>query len=186
MRQTVGIILTGGLSTRMGTDKATMLVAGKPMVVSVADALWEAGLHPVECQGGDAAAIEQYGLFVFPDTLPGAGPLVAIRTALARHPDSDVVVVACDLVDVDVATIRALVEQGAASADAAVVAANADGQHHMLAWWRAGVGEELASLTDEGVVSYQDALIRLSAVDFPVEPRVVRNLNSPADLAVGE
>ncbi len=186
MTGTVGVVLTGGASTRMGADKATLAVGGKPMVVSVADALWEAGLRPVECQGGDAAAIEEFGLQVSADPEPGAGPLVAIHAALDRHPGSDVVVVACDLVDIDFQTVRALVAAAADEDRTDVVAAAVNGHHHMLSWWRAGTATKLEALLAEGVDAYQDALARLETADFPVTAAAVRNVNTPADLATGE
>ena len=186
MSHTVGIILTGGNSRRMGTDKASMIVAGKPMVVKVADALWEAGLHPVECQGGDATTIEQFGLTVAADPEPGSGPLSAIRAALERHADSDAVVVACDLVDLDGETVRALVDAGTDDSHPDVAAALSNGELHMISWWRAGTGSKLASLIDEGVDSYQAALDRLGAARVPVPAGVVRNVNTPDDLGPGE
>ena len=186
MSHTVGIILTGGGSRRMGTDKASMIVAGKPMVVHVADALWEAGLHPIECQGGDAATIEQFGVTVAADPEPRAGPVAAIRAALDRHADSDVVVVACDLVDLDGQTVRALVDAGAAEARPDVAAAMSNGELHMISWWRAGTGSKLATLIGEGVDSYQTALDRLGAARVPVPTDVVRNVNTPDDLGPGE
>ena len=169
----------------MGVDKATLPVSGKPMVVCVADALWEAGLHPVECQGGDAAAIEEFGLCVESDPEAGAGPVAAMHTALARHPGSDVVIVACDLVDLDGETIRALVDASKSDARPDVTAAFADGQHHMASWWRAGTSRKLAGLLAEGVDAYQDALDRLVTLDVHVDEAVVRNVNTPSDLARG-
>ncbi|MEO6653851.1 MAG: molybdenum cofactor guanylyltransferase [Ilumatobacteraceae bacterium] len=183
---TVGIVLAGGLSTRMGVDKATLSVAGKPMVVLVADALWEAGLRPVECQGGDVAAIGEFGLFVAPDDDPGCGPLVAIRSALERHRDRDVVVVACDLVAIDSDTIRSLIAAGSAQPHADVVAVVADGRHHLVSWWRHGTDRSLGALIDDGVEAFQEALARLVTVDLPVDSSLVRNVNSPADLGLGE
>ena len=56
-RHPVGVVLAGGASTRMGVDKATLIVGDKPMAIRVADAMWEAGCHPVESQGGDTAAM---------------------------------------------------------------------------------------------------------------------------------
>lgn len=182
MSATVGVVLTGGASTRMGADKATLVVDGKPMAVRVADALWEAGCQPVECQGGDAASIEAYGLTVHPDRLSGGGPLAAIATALDRHHDDDVVVVACDLVDVDAPAIETLIERGQSDALIDVVAARDEGGRHLLVWWRAGSGTRIASLIDEGVRSYRDALDRLDVCDVAVTSSAIRNVNTPDDL----
>ena len=185
MSGTVGVILTGGASSRMGADKATLPVHGKPMVVCVADALWEAGLHPVECQGGDVESIEEFGLRVVPDPEPGRGPLAAMHAALERNADRDVVIVACDLVDIEGHTIRALLDAATAEGRPDVAAAFADGQHHLASWWRAGTAGKLAALRAEGVDAYQAALARLVTLDVPVAEAAIRNVNTPSDLAAG-
>jgi molybdopterin-guanine dinucleotide biosynthesis protein A len=180
-RHPVGVVLTGGASTRMGVDKATLVIGDKPMAVRVADVMWEAGCQPVECQGGDVATITEYGLVAVPDRDPGSGPVAAIRDALDRHEGSDVVVVACDLVDVDAATIAAVSDAGAGG-DADVAVAASDGQRHLISWWSAGVGPRLDELVGAGVTSYREALSELKAVDVAVDPTVVRNVNTPTDL----
>lgn len=178
----VGVVLTGGASERMGVDKATLVVDGKPMAVRVGDALWEAGCHPVECQGGDADAIHGYGMDVFPDSRPGGGPLSALHDALARHVTSPVVVAACDLVDLDAETISSLIEAGAAHGPADVAVATTAGDRHLVAWWRTGVAERLAPLIDAGVRSFRGALAELDTIDVPVPAAAVRNLNTPSDV----
>lgn len=178
----VGVVLAGGRSERMGSDKATMVVGGKPMVVRVADAMWEAGCRHVECQGGDLVAIREYGIEVLADSNPGDGPVAAICDALDRHPTSSVVVAACDLVDVDSATIRQVVDAGIGRDDADVAVAVTDGERHLVAWWRAGTGDRLLAVLGEGVTSYRAALARFVTVDVEVEPGAVRNLNTPTDV----
>ena len=46
-----------------------------------------------------------------PDTLTDAGPLAGWLSAWAQHPDSALLVVACDLPLLDLATLQCLVEQ---------------------------------------------------------------------------
>jgi molybdopterin-guanine dinucleotide biosynthesis protein A len=166
----------------MGADKATMYVDGKPMVVSVADAMWEAGCQPVECQGGDVDAIAAFGLDVIPDAVPGLGPLAAISAALTRHVGCDVLVSACDLVDLDSDTIRSLIAAGIEDrAVADVVVASTDSDRHLVSWWRDGIGQRLEALVATGVTSYRDALDLLDTLDVQVARAVVRNVNTPAD-----
>lgn len=177
-----GVVLTGGTSERMGVDKATLIVDGKPMVVRVGDALWEASCHPVECQGGDAVAIGGYGMDVFPDSRPGQGPLAAVYDALARHSTSAVVVAACDLVDLDAGTVRLLVDAGSSGDGVDVAVAATHGDRHLVAWWRAGVADRLARLLDGDVRSFRDALAELNTIDVEVSAASVRNLNTPTDV----
>lgn len=194
-----GVVLTGGVSERMGVDKATLVVDGTPMAVRVADALWEAGCQPVDCQGGDLAAMLEYGLEALPDSEPGGGPLAAIRDALERHPERDVVVAACDLVDLDAATVSRLIDaapdddtddhaddhaddhiEGDERIDAVV--ARSGSERHLVCWWRSGSAERVGELLAAGVTSYRDALAQLRVRDVDVEPETMRNMNTPTDL----
>lgn len=181
----VGVVLTGGASKRMGVDKATLVVGGKPMAVRVADAMWEAGCHPVEAQGGDAAAIEQYGLDVIADLDPGCGPVTAIRDALRRHATRDVVVAACDLVDLDCATVRSLITTGRSNRSVDAVVAATGGERHLVSWWRAGSVDRLEALVRDGVVAYLAVLDALTVVDVQAPTAAMRNVNHPSDLARG-
>ena len=178
----VGVVLTGGASERMGVDKATLVVDGKPMAVRVGDALWEASCHPVECQGGDAVTIRGYGMDVFPDSHPGAGPLSAVLDALERHDTSPVVVAACDLVDLDAETVCRLIEAGAASGTADVAVATTGGDRHLVAWCRAGLVRRLAPVVEAGTRSFRGALSELDTLAVEVPVAAVRNLNTPSDV----
>ena len=94
-----GAVLTGGSSSRMGTDKALLELDGAVLARRVADALVTAGCAPVVAIGGDAGRLTAHGLAVVADRHPGEGPLGAIITALehAEPLEVDVVVVlACD------------------------------------------------------------------------------------------
>ena len=171
-----GVVLTGGGSRRMGTDKAFVLVDGRPMAIAVADALWEAGCQPVECQGGDLSGLASLGLDGFGDEHPNGGPVAAIRTASTRH-DGPIVAVACDLPFLDAGTVTAVVEAGAAEARAAV--ATAEGRHHLVLYVPAGsIGPEAV---DRSVHEWTRG-----AIEVPVDPAVVRNLNTPDDLRHGD
>lgn len=173
-RHPVGVILTGGESRRMGRDKAFVEVDGRPMVVAVADALWEGGCHPVECQGGDVDLLAELGLPAVADSTPGAGPVAAIADALGRH-DGPVVVAACDLANLDADTVQRLVSTGDAGGLAAVAASG--GHRHLLSYWSPG---SLDRLERDG--SYRDALDAVAAVSVDVDDVAMRNVNGPDDL----
>ena len=111
MAEWVGAVLTGGASTRMGRDKATIEVDGRAMADRVADARRAAGAVEVITIGGARGAIA--------DDVPGEGPLAGIVTALRWANGRTVVVAPCDLVDPGPAAFAALaaaVEAGAAVA----------------------------------------------------------------------
>lgn len=75
-------ILAGGLSSRMGTNKARLRLNGRPMLSFVREAAHAAGL-PVRV--------------VRTDAVPRCGPLGGIVTALLRSKGKAVVFLACDM-----------------------------------------------------------------------------------------
>lgn len=176
-----GAVLTGGASSRMGRDKALLAVHGQPMAARVAGALTAAGCRPVWCQGGDPA-LGTVGLDVVADERPGGGPVAAILSAL-RHAPGDVVVAACDLVDLDARSVRAV---AAATPPGAVAVAVAGGRRHLLSRWPAAAEPLLASSLAVGVRSYRDAIDALAGelgvVEVEVPEAAVRNVNTPGDL----
>ena len=104
----VGVVLCGGSSRRMGADKATLLLDGTAMARRVADVLREFGAGTVLTVGGDGRALEGVGDRHVEDELPGEGPLGGVATAAAAAPGRDLVVVACDLPDLDPGLLRTL------------------------------------------------------------------------------
>ena len=110
MRGVVGIILAGGKSNRMGTDKARFEIRGRPMAEWVADAM--GALDKVVMVGRRQGLA---GVEAIPDLQPGAvGPLSGLQTALSvfRCP---LVVVAVDQPLVRADTITRLAERAAAN-----------------------------------------------------------------------
>lgn len=175
------MVLAGGASKRMGTDKAFVEVDGRPMIVRVADALWEGGCKRVVCQGGAPELATTLGLEVLADSTPGAGPVSAILAAL-QHVGGPIVVAACDLADLDGHAVRDVIAVGSGSAAPLVAVAAADGRSHLLSFWSASALEPLRVVVADGVSAYLEALDALGAVAAPVDPAAVRNINRPEDL----
>lgn len=178
----IGVILTGGASRRMGTDKAFVVAAGRPMVIRVADALWEAGCAEVVCQGGDVARLGQLGLAAVPDRSPGGGPAAAIGEVLSRV-TAPLVLAACDLADLDAVTVRGVVDAGT-GADRVAVAVTT-GRPHLLSFWPESVRTAVDAALAAGVVAYHDLLDAVDALHVSVAAAAVRNVNTPDDVPGG-
>ena len=72
-----GFVLAGGLSSRMGRDKALLPYRGKTLVEHVAETVSEAlpeSSRPVAIIG-DPGRYGNLGYPVHPDSVPGCGPL---------------------------------------------------------------------------------------------------------------
>lgn len=75
-----GVILAGGASRRMGTDKCKMQLGGKPMLAIMRQKLLDAGARKIVVLG---LANEDGGIA---DQNPGQGPVVAAVHYLAEQP----------------------------------------------------------------------------------------------------
>lgn len=110
-----GLVLAGGRSSRMGTDKAALIHPdGRPLARRTRDLLAQAGCESVvlslrqeqELPPGfeDLPAVE---IVRDPQGTAG-GPLAGMIAAMNRSPDGGWLVLACDLPRLDLATLQHL------------------------------------------------------------------------------
>ena len=90
MTKPLGAILTGGRSSRMGQNKADVVVSGSTMLEHVAKALAAVADHIV------LLGPDREGWECWPDSVHAQGPLAGIATALTRMTSPRVVLVAID------------------------------------------------------------------------------------------
>ncbi|MBV2359043.1 molybdenum cofactor guanylyltransferase MobA [Thalassococcus sp. CAU 1522] len=110
MKQPLGVILAGGLATRMGGgDKALLPLGGRPLLAHVIDRLAPQVGGLALNANGDPARFDDFGLPVLPDSIDGfpgplAGVLAGLDWAAGQGADAVVTVAAdtpffpCDLV----------------------------------------------------------------------------------------
>ena len=169
----------------MGTDKALLVVDGRPLAVVAAEALRGAGATDVFAVGGDRAGLEAAGLRWVADRWPGEGPLGALVTALDASTADVVAVLACDMPDVAPAAVeQVLAALDDERADAAV--ATAGGRvHPLLGAYRRAAAPPLRTAFDAGERALLPALSALSVVEVGLrQPRWAINANRPDDVRV--
>jgi len=175
----VGAVLCGGASRRMGRDKALVPIDGVALARRVADALVAGGCSRVLAVGGDGPALVALGLEPVPDRWPGEGPLGGLATALGAANEGDVLVLApCDLLHPSAAAVATLLAALDGPEVEAVSVRVGDRVQWLPSAWRvtAGRAAQVAALVDGG-----DR--RLDAVAAVVGPGVrTVDLNS-ADVA---
>lgn len=193
-----GVVLAGGRSSRMGTDKALIEVGGRPLALIAADALRAAGAGRVVAIGGDRDGLEAIGLEVHPDDHPGEGPLGAIVTALGLGLGLDidlhdgdsggtthiVVVLACDMPTIDAETVAALVDALAAHPDADGAVPVLDGRRQILtAAYRVRLRPRLDAAFAAGERAPRRALEGVEIVEVDgLDPDRLADVDRPDDL----
>ena len=107
----VGLVLCGGESRRMGRDKGLMLKDGMPWAQYIGQLLAGYGrvfysIHPRQREAY-AAVLPADRLVVDSQDIPG--PLNGLLSTHVLMPEADVLLVACDMLDLDRATLDRLV-----------------------------------------------------------------------------
>lgn len=93
--EVTGIILAGGKSSRMGTDKGLQELSGKPLIYYAIQSLSELCNTIIISTSSDA--YQSFGYKTVADEIPGIGPMGGIYSALKQSKTEKNLVLSCDL-----------------------------------------------------------------------------------------
>ncbi|HAF68664.1 MAG TPA: hypothetical protein DCX77_03810 [Acidimicrobiaceae bacterium] len=167
-----GAILCGGRSTRMGQDKASLRLSGRPMVEWVAGAMREAGVEPIVALGGKSSI----ALPIVPDELEQQGPLHVLINAVEQL--GDILVCPCDVPLVSAQLFRSVLIAGAAS-ERPVVLAESDRLQPLIGLYKKSSAELLRSAFDRGERGPKMALKEGDFLVVRATPEETQNINTP-------
>ena len=181
-----GLVLAGGSSTRMHRDKASLQYRGKTQLdrtVELAKRHVAKVFVSVRANQTLDPNRAQYPMIV--DSVEGEGPIVGIRSALAAHPTSAWLVLACDLPFLSDAAIEALLRARDPKRLATAYISAHDGLPEPLcAIWESAAAPALADYQVGGGHCPRKFLIRHGArLLDPVDPRALDNVNTPEEYA---
>ena len=185
-RPLYGLVLAGGRSRRMGRDKALLELDGKTQLERAMTALAAVTerqfVSTRRDQSGDDER-QRYAQIV--DRYDELGPVAGILSALESHPEADWLVVACDLPNLDSATLEFLVENRDLEAPFTAFESSHDGLPEPLcAIYPAESVTRVREFVDEGIVCPRKMLIRSdTALLVQPNPSSLDNVNTPDDLA---
>ncbi len=181
-----GLVLSGGKSRRMGTDKALLERDGRILLDYMVDLL---GRHTERVFVSTRAEQEQdaqrarFDRIV--DRYDDLGPLAGILSAMDEHLDADWLVVACDLPNVSDAALEHLLKQRSNEHPFTAFISSHDGLPEPLcALWRAGTDSIIRGFIEAGRTCPRKILIRSDThLIEQLDPRWLDNVNTPDDLA---
>jgi len=93
--EVTGIILAGGKSSRMGTEKGLVHLCGKPLISFAISALSKVCNHIIISSSSEAYMT--FGYQVVADEFPGIGPLGGIFSTLRQSRTEHNLVLSCDM-----------------------------------------------------------------------------------------
>lgn len=184
--RTCGLVLAGGRSRRIGQDKARLTRNGTSLLehaFRLVDEVTGDAYVSVRPDQVDDAERRRFPQVV--DRFHDLGPVAGILSAQLAHPDADWLVVACDLPNLDRATLANLLTRAPAEAPFVAYRSRLDGLPEPLcALYRRGSAALVDAAVKQGVVCPRKILLRNDAVllDLPQQDALA-NVNTPEDLA---
>jgi molybdopterin-guanine dinucleotide biosynthesis protein A len=179
MEPITGIILAGGKSSRMGTDKGLMRLDGKPMIQHILDPMAKI-CHRVLIVTGNPI----YGMFgaeLVSDEAPDYGPVMGILSGLKQSSTERNLVLSCDAPFVTFGLLKKLVLN---SDEAEVVVAHSEkGIHPLIAVYSRLSIPVFEDAVKEDEHRLRTVLERLNVCKLHVQDEeLLRNVNTQADL----
>ncbi|MDH3532975.1 MAG: NTP transferase domain-containing protein [Gammaproteobacteria bacterium] len=180
-----GLVLAGGESRRMGQDKALLARDGQSQLAHMVELLGRVTDRVfVSARAEQQQESERRRFAQIIDRVTGIGPVAGILAALHEYPQADWLVVACDLPNIDRATLEFLLEQRSAEEPFTAFKSSYDGLPEPLcALYRSGSEAIIQEFVDAGIVCPRKILIRSATrlLEQP-NPRSLDNVNTPDDL----
>jgi molybdopterin-guanine dinucleotide biosynthesis protein A len=182
-------ILAGGKSTRMGADKAFVMLEGRTLLERALELA--RSITPDVRIVGDSAKFATFAPVV-EDIFPNCGPLGGIHAALGSSPNELNLILAVDVPFVSAALLQYLIACARQSASATVTVAHSGGKWQPLcAVYRSNFADAAERSLRAGhykidklfaaTITQKIADEELGAAGFP--PNLFRNLNTREELA---
>ena len=181
-----GLILAGGESRRMGQDKALLLRDGKSQLAHIAALLEDMTDRVfVSTRSEQQGEVERSRFAQIVDRYKDIGPIAGILSAMDEYPEVDWLIVACDLPNIDTATLRYLLNNRSGEQPFTAFRSSHDGLPEPLcALYRSGSDAIIRQFVDNDIsVCPRKILIRSDThlIEQP-NPVALDNINTPHDL----
>ncbi len=179
-----GIILAGGKSSRMGTDKAFLIYNNKTFIEHVIEAL-KPSVRDIIISA-NTAVYSSLGYKVCNDSIPNCGPLGGIYTALSNSKSEKNIVISCDMPLVNAHLIKYLIEH-AQEKQVNLLAHNGDIEP-LCAIYDKSCLPILKTCLKNNFLKMKNILGQLSTHEIEINnelfyhPQLMSNVNTPTEL----
>ena len=185
-----GIILAGGKSSRMGTDKGLLQLCGKHIVGYAIEAL--SGICNRIIISSTSDAYQSLGYEVIADEIPGIGPMGGVYSALKESKTEKNLILSCDLPFVSKELLEHILSHG----EGYQVAVPWQGNQHyepLCGFYDLSILDKLGEFIREGNYKLPDLFDEISINKLIINDRLsfyhenlFLNVNSKHDLQMAE
>jgi len=176
------IIMAGGGSSRMGTDKSLLPIKGQSMIEAICKQL-RGSFDEILISANEVDKFAFLGFEVIPDKVPEQGPLMGIASALEASANELNFVVACDIPKINLACVnRMLTEALESQADIVVPTTGEEKYEPLFAIYRKSALEAINKALSSGKRKITEVftLCRVKHIELDNTDWLV-NLNTMAD-----
>lgn len=180
-----GLVLAGGQSRRMGSDKALLLRDGKSQLERAVELLGEHLAEVFVSARRDQATEPERSRFpLITDRYDDLGPIAGILSAMDSDSQSAWLVLACDLPNVDTGTIGKLIAAYSEKHPFIAYKSTHDSLPEPLcAIFMPSSRKIIDRFVNDGIVCPRKMLIRSDTLQLKqANPKALDNMNSPEDL----
>ncbi len=181
-----GLILAGGESSRMGSDKSLLNYHGLPQTEHLYQLTQKLNLKSfISCRTQQIEKLHLSHLPVIPDRFTGFGPLGGILSAMATYPDKAWLVMACDLPLLTIETLNELIKSRDPLKQGTAYFNQERKQFEPLfAIYEPGIYSRMLHFLGEGVSCPQKVLFNSRVKILPLASQGrLQNVNTPEDRA---
>jgi len=181
MKDLQTIILAGGESKRMGSDKGLVKLDGKPLILRVIEAARGVSNRIVIISSNPD--YERFGVPVFEDIIKDKGPAGGIYTGLLNSKYETNVILSCDLPFVEPSLISVLVSRS--GNEDVLIYKDQDFNHPLIGVYKKSLTEHFKKCIDKNILTLSEILepLKVKELDVP-EPmkKQVVNVNTKKEL----
>lgn len=186
------LILTGGKSSRMGTDKASLKIGGVTQLERILELvrpltadIYLSVAHLSEGTSAFNSERSKLNVQLLPDLEPSPGPLGGLQAAFQHDPESNWLVIACDLPLLKNEDLQSLVDHHDDKKDATCFLNPLDDHPEPLcALYSPSAAVKLGIVLEKNQRCARRFLASLERTDLrPTDSRSLLNLNRPEHLA---
>jgi molybdenum cofactor guanylyltransferase len=179
------LILTGGKSVRMGTDKSLIRHHQLPQYLHLKEQCTLLNLPTLlSCRLEQKAQFDWPTHDIIEDRIADIGPLAGLISAWMRYPDQAWLTIACDMPNLSTKSIAQLIQQRTTSAMATTICLTQDQPEPMLTIWEPKAYSIIMQALSMGLTCprkiLQKSNVHSVMAEYPIE---LFNANTPEDLS---
>jgi len=177
-----GIILAGGKSSRMGTEKGLIIYKNKPFVEHIIEAMSPLVDNIIIISNNKA--YESFGFKCYEDLIKNTGPLAGIYTGLRYSKTNNNLIVSCDIPLIKTVVLQKLIDQKNDASE--VIQLQSQGKNMpLIALYKKSCEVIFMEELHQNQKKVQKALkkcnVKTVIIDGSME-QVTANINTPEDL----